>query len=228
MYRKVTGIKPCYLQTAATVIGILLTLFLFYQAITNEAKYTILFFIGYTGSLFSFSFLVHLIERFNHPSEVLVRLGHFTHSSDYRDTFHERSWKDNYTTSLIRFKRPKFGKELHKVRCHNTSCPLVEVEIWSHARALRNKVIVVCIYTIYGFFWIFLVRMWPELRENAHPFVGLLVTITAFIGAGGILIAIPGLIYIVSPWVGTEKGVGKSIGFLGSTTLKGHKIFSEH
>ena len=171
--------------------------------------------------------LVHGVEWMCNRDNPVVRLGHFTHVSDYKESAGDKSWKENYSTSVLRLPRPRSGARIHRVHCH--ACSHVDVEVWSYLRALRNKVLVVLIYALYGFYWILLVHIWPAMRENAHGLVKSVVAISGFAGLfPGIPVALAGLNFLLTSWVGTESGVGSSVFFfLGSRTIGNeHKIFS--
>jgi len=216
------------LKPFVTIAGLGATGFLYYQAlrVAPDVTAAIRLFMAAVGVLFLFTGSIHALEWIRNRDDPIVRLGHFTHSSDYRrSSTGDESWKANFSTSVLWLTRPRLGKEIRRVHCH--VCSEVAVEVWSFSRALRNKATVVLVYSVYGFYWVFLVHMWPGLRENAPCLVQGLVGLTGFAAVfPGLLLALAGLPFLLSSWGGTESGVGTSHLFLGSTTLdEGHKVF---
>ena len=172
--------------------------------------------------------VAHAVEWSLDDSRSAFRIGHFTHISDYKEWANDKSWKENYSTSVFNVRRPHSGIDIHNVICH-AGCQ-VQVEVWSHLRALRNKMAVALIYVLYGFFYLLLGYLLP-VRDNASEAVKLLAGVAAFVALfpglfPGVIMALAGLGFLAAPWVGTECGVGSSHLFFGSKTIdRWHKIF---
>jgi hypothetical protein len=216
------------------LIGSAGTIYLYYFGAIRKANSfneAIFYFIGSLGVLIGTNVLVQVIEWAHTRQYTSAMIGHFTDISDIQ--YLERggkAWKENYSLRNISFQRPPHGCKKQYISCSH-GCN-IQIEIWSHRTALRNKVILVSLYGLYGFLWLFLLNPSIDISTTVSTIVPDWATelVIVFVVAPFLLTIIfffIGLYYLFSPCMGTANGIGSHFGFLGSRTIDtAHKIFA--
>jgi len=200
----------------------------FYQAMVVSTGFhdAMLLFASAVGILTTSTLLLHAAEWVRNPGDAVVRVGHLTHSSEYEtSSLGDESWKNNYLTASVCFPRPRTGRATHQLQCH--MCPrALKVEVWSHSRALRNKLVLVIAYITYGLFWFLLAHQWPGI-EAVPGLVGLAVALLGILAVfPGILVFAIGLGFLFTSWSGTTDGVGSGEFLYSSSLDTDHQLFN--
>jgi hypothetical protein len=209
------------------LIGSAVTIYLYYFCAICKARSfneAVFYFVSSLGVLIGTNVLIQAIEWSRTRQYASAMVGHLAHISDieYLDRG-GKAWKEHYSLLSVSFQRPTHGYEKKYVLCSH-GCP-IQIEVWSHRAAIRNKIFLVLLYGLYGFWWLFLVHHRLPIESPTWFFCLYVVIAIPLIPV--VPFAFIGFYYLFSPWMGTADGIGAHFSFFGSRNINAtHKVFA--